>query len=484
MKTVSIRIGVSGKREISPEDNERVHKEMRSRIKNLLRHFRVEEFIGYTSLAAGADTIFAAVVVDEFRMPIHVVLPFPVEEYEKDFDAEGLRVFRQRLGQAAGVEVAGAAASDASVAPSDAGQRNAGYLAAGQRIADSCDEMVFVWDGMGRGGLGGTADIVGYWAEKKKEYPVPYIKVRAVKPDIVQEELIHGYAHSNRLAIGARNRYRQVWCWVIRLGWLTVGCFAVKQAFMPPHWSNVLILLEFLMVLAVYTLIFLARRRDYHGIYLRERMKAETYRVMRVFYHAGVQMGVSDRSRVGNKDIGELADSINRGIDPEEVRSPWYTQYVIRCLVAEQCAYHADKRKSIGNRNQIYEQVNFAIGILFIVNLAIHLAVAWFGGAGVEETWQYRIGVFFNLVLPASYAALEGFIYFNEWAVLKNYSTSAESSLREAGDMLPAEPGRIGTQEGYKAQAQVLHLISGVMLTDNRNWNLLLENKETYRMII
>jgi hypothetical protein len=478
MKTVSIKIGVSGKREILPEEKEKVYKEIKSRIKSLLRQFRVEGFVGYTSLASGADTIFAAVVVDEFKQPLHVILPFPKEEYEKDFEVEDLDAFRLRLGQATECEVVGGV-------PADAGKRNEAYFGAGRRVADSCDEMVFVWDGLRPGGLGGTADILGYWAEKKKEYPVPYIKVRAFKADLVQDELVHGYARSNRIAIRARNRYRQVWVWVIRLGWLTVGCFAVKTAYAPSEqWSKALTLLEFLCVLAVYLLIFLARKRNYHGNYLRERMKAETYRLMRVFYHGNVQMGISDRSREGDKSIGELAESINRRIDGDEVRSPWYSQYVIRCLVTEQCAYHEDKMKSIGNRNQIYEQANLLIGILFILNLAIHLTLMFVIRRGLEDMWQYKIGIFLNLLLPSTYAALEGIMYFNEWAVLKKYSTSADSSLREASGLLPAELDRVGAQESYKIQAQVLHLVSGVMLTDNRNWNLLLENKETYRMII
>lgn len=477
MKSFAIKIGVSGKRDILPEDREKVVKEMRVRIKSALKEFRCEEFVGYTLLASGADTIFAAVVVDEFKMPLRVILPFPQEEYEKDFEEDDLNVFRARLGQAAECMVAGAM-------PKDGTQRNEAYFEAGRRIADQCDEMVFVWDGLRPGGVGGTADILGYWAEKKKQHPVPYIKVRAFRPDLVQEELIHGFLWSNRMAIRARNRYLSVWRWVIRLGWLTVGCFAAKMAFSPPPlWSKILTSMEFLCVLAVYLLIFVARRKDYHGLYLRERMKAETYRLMRVFYHANVQMRISERSREGDKRIGELAESINRRIDSEEERSPWYTQYVIRCLVAEQCAYHEDKMKSIGNRNQIYEQANFLIGIAFIVNLAVHLGLELFV-RGVDGRWEYRLGILFNLLLPATYAALEGFIYFNEWAVLKKYSTSADSSLQEAGALLPADLDRVGAKESYKVQSQVLHLVSGVMLTDNRNWNLLLENKDTYRMIV
>jgi len=477
-KSFSIKIGVSGKREIPPEERDKVYKEIKASIQNMLRHCKCEDFTGYTALAAGADTIFAAVVIEEFRQPLAVVLPFPQEEYEKDFTAEELAPFRLRLGQAANCEVVEAL-------PSDAGQRNEAYFKAGKTIADRCDELVIVWDGLRPGGVGGTAEILGYWAEKNKQYPVAFIKVKALKADLLHEELIRSYRHANRVAIKARNRYRRVWKWVILLGWLTVGCFAVKTAFsLEGDWGRLLTLLEFLFVTAVYSLIFLARKKDFHGKYLRERMKAETYRLMRAFYHAGVLIGISDRSREEESSLVELAANINRRLASDATRSGWYTQYVIRCLLAEQCAYHEAKMKSIGNRNQVYERINFLIGVLFIVNLAVHLAHLYIIREGVKEMWLYKFSVFFNLLLPASYAALEGIIYFNEWSVLKKYSTSADYSLKEADGLLPTTLDRSSAEENYKIQAQVLHLVSGIMLTDNRNWNLLLENKDTYRMIV
>ena len=39
--------------------------------------------MAYTAIAAGADTIFADVVRNEFHQPLQVILPFPLEEYKK-----------------------------------------------------------------------------------------------------------------------------------------------------------------------------------------------------------------------------------------------------------------------------------------------------------------------------------------------------------------------------------------------------------------
>ena len=89
-----------------------------------------------------------------------------------------------------------------------------------------------------------------------------------------------------------------------------------------------------------------------------------------------------------------------------------------------------------------------------------------------------------SIVLPATYAALEGFIHFNEWTLLKKYSEFAKNGLTESKGLLPIDIGKHGFEECHKKQSEVLNLVSGIMLTDNRNWSLLLENKGNYNMIV
>jgi hypothetical protein len=79
-----IRIGVSGKRYISAGEKDRVYKEIKKTIDNILKRSDAKQFIGYTALAAGADIIFANVVKNEFHQPLQVILPFSIEEYKKD----------------------------------------------------------------------------------------------------------------------------------------------------------------------------------------------------------------------------------------------------------------------------------------------------------------------------------------------------------------------------------------------------------------
>ena len=73
-----INVGVSGKRFVAPEERQGVYDEIKKRINEILEQHQVSDFIGFTALAAGADTIFAQVVTKEFnkRLLGYFALPF------------------------------------------------------------------------------------------------------------------------------------------------------------------------------------------------------------------------------------------------------------------------------------------------------------------------------------------------------------------------------------------------------------------------
>jgi hypothetical protein len=106
--------------------------------------------VGVTSLAVGADQRFASIVLD-LGGAIEVIVPFP--EYEHRFGNE-----RDRLAYRAFLE----AAQFVLTLPRLEGRDESSYLAAGKRVVDESELLLAVWDGKPAGGLGGTADIVGY----------------------------------------------------------------------------------------------------------------------------------------------------------------------------------------------------------------------------------------------------------------------------------------------------------------------------------
>ncbi|WP_338675665.1 hypothetical protein V1460_23900 [Streptomyces sp. SCSIO 30461] len=138
------RIGVTGHRNIPPEAMPHV----RDAIRTLLcGHSGSLEAL--SSLAVGADQIFADIAL-ECGAALTVVIPSG--NYEEDFDQpEELARFRS-LRSLASQEIR--MAFDQST--------DEAYYAAGAFIADNCDRLLAVWDGLPARGVGGTGDIVRY----------------------------------------------------------------------------------------------------------------------------------------------------------------------------------------------------------------------------------------------------------------------------------------------------------------------------------
>ncbi len=122
-----------------------------------------------SALARGADRLFAEAVLDNKRGRLEVITPFPVDEYRKDFDAETDSAHFERLlaraGQVQQLEMVPGVAAPAgdSQVPAD----EAAYLTAGERLVDSSEILVAIWNGRGSPG-GGTADVVQYAVQQER----------------------------------------------------------------------------------------------------------------------------------------------------------------------------------------------------------------------------------------------------------------------------------------------------------------------------
>jgi hypothetical protein len=122
--------------------------------------------VGITSLAAGADQMFAEAVLASGGQ-LHVVVPS--RNYERSFEApEDLRRFEQLLARARTFE---ALDFDRPSEPA--------YLAAGKRVVDLSDELVAIWDQKPARGVGGTGDIVLY--AEGRNLPVTIVWLEGVE---------------------------------------------------------------------------------------------------------------------------------------------------------------------------------------------------------------------------------------------------------------------------------------------------------------
>jgi hypothetical protein len=123
--------------------------------------------VGVTSLAVGADQLFARLVLERDGT-IHAVLPFA--DIERTFPPEQVAAYRKLANQAT-IEVLETLGTDEDA-----------YLAAGERVVDLSDILLAVWNGEPAKGKGGTADVAGYAIRRR----VPLVHIDPVSRTVRQ----------------------------------------------------------------------------------------------------------------------------------------------------------------------------------------------------------------------------------------------------------------------------------------------------------
>lgn len=147
-------IGCTGHQQMPLEARVYADREMR-----LLLASVETPIVGLSSLAAGADQMFAR-AVRGLGGRLHVFIPS--DGYESTFSvAEDLRSYLQLLAEATTV------ATLPCPEPSEAA-----FLAAGKAVVDECDVLYAVWDGKPAQGLGGSGDVVKYARSQGKAVQV------------------------------------------------------------------------------------------------------------------------------------------------------------------------------------------------------------------------------------------------------------------------------------------------------------------------
>lgn len=138
-------LGITGHQSIPKAARGYVSDALRREIRFALRR---GPLWGVTSLAAGADQIFAELVLRAGGR-LHAIVPS--HQYETTFDRRSLECYQVLLSAATEVE-----RLEFDEATEEA------FFTAGRRVVDLCDQLLAVWDGQPSRGLGGTADVVKY----------------------------------------------------------------------------------------------------------------------------------------------------------------------------------------------------------------------------------------------------------------------------------------------------------------------------------
>ncbi|WP_435012483.1 hypothetical protein [Xanthomonas arboricola] len=111
---------------------------------------------GLSCLADGSDTIFAEEILAE---GITLTAVIPIAEYENLFSKKKRTRYLEILSKCKVFRIN----EDEKKSNEDA------FLEAGEYIADRCDILIAVWDGLPSKGKGGTADILKYCLQIRKK---------------------------------------------------------------------------------------------------------------------------------------------------------------------------------------------------------------------------------------------------------------------------------------------------------------------------
>jgi hypothetical protein len=152
-----LKIGITGHRGILNVN------EVRKEIAYWFKHFKKfdKDLVAITAIASGADTVFAEEAIKQ-NIPLQIELPFPAEEYKKDFSNNDLIVLERLLNSFPYNE-------GPALKTTTKEERKNAYLAIGQKVVDLSDIVIAVWDGKDARGTGGTAEIIDYAKTKNKQ---------------------------------------------------------------------------------------------------------------------------------------------------------------------------------------------------------------------------------------------------------------------------------------------------------------------------
>jgi len=183
----TLKVGVVGHRFLAEE--EKLRAGIRKAIGMVEKKYPRSFLAVFSPLAEGADRLVAS-ELSKYQQEkgegekIIAVLPFPPDEYEKDFESDDAyktanlkQEFRWFLDRA----------TETIVMPPSANREEA-YQKTGNFIADNCDVLFAIWDGKEAQGVGGTAEFVN----RAKERGIPVLVIRAGnrKPG-TQEATVH-----------------------------------------------------------------------------------------------------------------------------------------------------------------------------------------------------------------------------------------------------------------------------------------------------
>lgn len=364
-----------------------------------------------SALAAGADTIFAQEAI-KLNIPVRYILPYELKVYEEDFSPSQLTVLQDLLAQnKQQYEVV------SSLKDTKSETKNEAYFAVGKRLVDKCDILLVVWDGQDAQGKGGTGDVVEYARTQNK--PVHIIKGVREGFEPSQNEVDSIFGTLDREAVKYKQRrFIHAWGFGIVISMLAVICFAVSVNFKESLSHDKMFILALLEVifLGISSILLLYFARRWKQKFLVNRRDAEYLRTLNWYKAAKIPIPTIKHPTYKISDgIGKIEQEITAGI--EKLGDFDNAKRIAWSFAKEQANYQKGTRiETYKNDLHKTEKALNAIKVLFIFCIVVKFFVEL---ATLFLHWEAEHFLsFLNtalIILPATFAALEGIMFFSEW---------------------------------------------------------------------
>ena len=358
------------------------------------------------NLACGVDTIFIQEAIIK-KCKIKIILPFQINEYEKDFDNESLILFRSILSKHE-------YSINVELKTSDNIERDLAYQSVGRSIIENCDAVLAVWDGEIGKGLGGTKDHLDYAIELNKN--IHWIKsfrksnalqITSETQNIKEVE----FKIEDKEAIKLKEVYKRSWSIGIAFGLITI--FLIEISFnnsecFPPLANLIISLIIIFSLFSAYYLIRVTANK-FKNKYIEHRLKAEKLRA---------QMWKDSLAYSFPKNLFKNETRILHLFNDSKRRQLWIH-------INDQIIYQKTRRFINFNKKITrYEILIIALRCIFLFLLVGLICVNAFKyfNQNFDPSTTIKIFGFIWMSIPPLYAALEGIIYFNDWKKNKQIS--------------------------------------------------------------
>ena len=450
-KYIPIMIGVTGHRNLHPDQIPEIKKKVQEQLKSLAASYKHSPVIMINSLAEGADQLCAETAI-ELGIPLIVPLPFAQEDYAKDFSDQARTVFYNQCSMASELFVVTPFEEQETITP------DFYYRQAGIYIAKHCHVLLALWDGSDpKPGGCGTAEVVDmkrhstYVAKNSNNFEtndgdaVIHILSMRDNDDITQKKITISllekfsgamdavlsktdtfnqlvqthlikehklltdqkileqsginnqrmqtiYQYSNQLSVQFRDKYMD------SIKWLSIFGVSLVLAFLfyDELESNIFLFLYGVILLISAVVLTTIRRNEWHEKYLEIRVLAESLRVQFYLRLSGINHCVSDDFTWSQKKevvwVERAIDALTAFPNKESL-SP--IEYIKSDWITDQYNYHKSKAVSTGKRHRKHDRISNAMLITslltFIIIFILEMFLPNILGMPMCPDWVNRI---------------------------------------------------------------------------------------------